>query len=74
MALQAKLPSHCVFQRHIEWLQNFRNCFKPEMQNHKLKTFNLVINLSLISNKASNLYFVICSEINTVSTTNIVLL
>ena len=35
-----------------------------------LKTFNLKLNVSLISNKAPNLYSVICSEINTASNTN----
>ena len=39
----------------------------------ELKTLNLVINLSLISNKAPNLFTAICSEINTVSKTNLIL-
>ena len=39
-----------------------------------LKAFNLVISLSLISNKALNLFSAICSEINTISNTNIILL
>ena len=38
------------------------------------KTSNLVINLSLISNKAPNLFSAIVSGINTVSDTNLILL
>ena len=33
--------------------------------------YNLVINLSLISNKAPNLYSVICFEMNTISITTV---
>ena len=40
----------------------------------QLKTLNLVINLSLITNKATNLFSAICSEINAVSNTNLILL
>ena len=56
----------------------FQNCFKPDLQNHIVKnifddkfvTISNKANLSLIS----NLFFVICSEINVVSNTNLILL
>ena len=40
---------------------------KPTLQNYKIKTFNLELNISL---KAPNLHCVICSEMNTASITN----
>lgn len=40
------------------------------MQDH-IKVFELMLNLSLISNKAQNLFSVISSLMNTVSITNI---
>ena len=40
----------------------------------QLKTLDLVIHLSLNSNKAPNLFSAICSEINAVSNTNLILL
>ena len=43
---------------------------KPALQNHITKTFNLELNISLISNKAANLRSAICSEVNTISITN----
>ena len=36
----------------------------------QLKTFNLELNVSLISNKAPNLYSVICAEMNAASVKN----
>ena len=36
----------------------------------QLKTFDLELNLSLVSDKSPNLYFVTCSETNTASITN----
>ena len=54
---------------------NFPNCSKSELQNHiAKKTLNLVKNLSLISNKAPNLFSAIYSDINTVSNTNLIIL
>ena len=47
---------------------------KPALQNHIVKTFNLELNLSLISNKALNLYSRICPEINATSIKNKTLL
>ena len=40
------------------------------MQDH-IKVFELVLNLSLISNKAQNLFSVISSLMSTVSITNV---
>ena len=40
------------------------------MQDH-IKVFELMLNLSLISNKAQNLFSVISSLMNTVSITNV---
>ena len=40
----------------------------------ELKTLNVVINLSLISEKAPKLFSAIYSDINTVSNTNLILL
>ena len=43
---------------------------KLALPNDITRTFNLEINVSLISNKAPNLHSVICSEMNTASITN----
>ena len=43
---------------------------KLALQNNITKTFNLELNVSLISNKAPNLHSVICSEMNIASITN----
>ena len=56
-----------VFSKVIQYGYEIFKLFQPEM----LKIFNLVLNFSQISNKAQNLYSVICSEINTVSIINI---
>ena len=40
---------------------------EPALQNHKIKTFNLELHISL---KAPNLHRVICSKMNTASITN----
>ena len=49
--------------------ENFPNV-KQIPQNRINKTFNLELNVSLISNKAANLISAICSEINIVSIIN----
>ena len=72
IAFQAKLPSHYVFPSHM-WLLNFPKCYR-NCKIISLKTFNLLLKWSLISNKALNLHCVICSEVNTVSVTNTILL
>ena len=66
MTFQAKLHRHC-FQSHTATVLSL-NCKIIE-----LKTLNLVIHLSLISNKASNLFSATCSEINAVSSTHLIL-
>ena len=63
----AKLRSQCVFK----FIQYGREMSQTVIQ---LKTFNLVINLSLISNKDSNLFSAICSEINAITNTDLLLL
>ena len=47
---------------------------KPALQNHVTKNIQLVLNVSLISNKAPNMNTVICSGMNTASATNKILL
>ena len=59
-----------VFSKVRQYGYEIFKLFQPEM----LKIFNLVLNFSQISNKAQNLYSVICSEINAVSIINIKLL
>ena len=60
-------------QPHKQSMQKVLFKLNPQT-NWILKTLNLVINLSLISNKAPNLFSAICSEINAVSNTNLILL
>lgn len=52
----------------------FSKMFSQQHKIIKLRTCTLVLNLSRISNKAPNLYSLICSEMNTVLFTNIRLL
>ena len=66
IAFQAKLSSQCIF----EVIEHGYEIFQTILS---LKTFSLVIHLSLISSKYPNLFSAICSEI-TVSDTNLILL
>ena len=72
MTFQEKKPSNS-FYSHTVWFLNFPNCLKPELQDHIAKNIKFA-NLSLISNKAPNLSFGICSKINAVLNTNLILL
>ena len=54
----------------IQYNNHIFQSVKPALQNHLAKPINLELNLSLISNKAPNLYSIMCSEMNTVSITN----
>ena len=69
MAFQAKLPTN-VFSKVRHYGSEIIRFFNLGM----LKVFNLMLYLLLISNKAPNQYSLICSEMNTVSITNIKLL
>ena len=64
------IPKIFLSQYRFEIFQTLLNLNCKIIQ---LKTLNLVINLSIISNKASNLFSAIFSEINTVSNTNLIL-
>ena len=70
MDFQTKLTSHCVFQSHIAQYgyETYANV-KPAMQNHITKNINFKLKLSLINDKAPNLYPVNCSEMNKHNTT-----
>ena len=63
-----------MFSKSLVIVLKFSKLFKPELPNYIAKTLNLVTNLSLISNKAPYLLSAICSEINAVSNTNLILL
>ena len=67
MAFQAKLPSHCVFKVMQYGYEIFQTVLSLSYKIIQLKTFNLVTNFSLISNKTPRLFSAICSEINTAS-------
>ena len=67
LAFQAELLSDCVFKVTQYDYKIFQTVLSLKYKIISLKTFNLVINLSLISNKTPNLFSAICSKINTVS-------
>ena len=63
-----------VFKVKQYGFEIFRTVLSLNCKIIQLKTLNLVINLSLISNRAPNMFSAIFSEINTVSNTNVILL
>ena len=69
-----KLIVASVFKVIQYGFEIFQTVLSLNCKTIKLKTLNLVINLSLISNKAPNLFSAIFSEINAVSNTNLILL
>ena len=76
MALQSKLSSQYGFQSHAFWLYygTFQSVNSAKLSQHckitELKTFNLSLNVTFISNKAPNLHSEIFSKTNTASITN----
>ena len=74
MAFQANPLSHCVFKVTQYGYEIFLTVLSLNCKIMWLKTFNLVINLPLISNKNPNLFSAVGSEINTVSNTSLILL
>ena len=74
MAFQANPISHCVFKVTQYGYEIFLTVLSLNCKIMWLKTFNLVINLPLISNKNPNLFSAVGSEINTVSNTSLILL
>ena len=65
MAFQAKLPKNCFSKSY----GNETSKTVKLAPQHHIKIFDLVLNLSIISNKAPNLYSVISFVLNTVSIT-----
>ena len=67
--LSCKTTKPLYFSKSYSMVINFQTG-KPKLQNHIAKNIWLRDLSSLISNKAPNLYSVICSEMNTVSVTS----
>ena len=63
MAFQGKLPKHCLSKSY----GNETSKTVKLAPQHHIKIFHLELNLSIISNKAPNLYSVISFVLNTVS-------
>ena len=63
-----------VFKVKQYGFEIFRTVLSQNCKIIWLKMLSFVINLSLISNKAPNLFSAICSEINSISNTNLKLL